>query len=97
LKPLFGEGIEDVVLGGKVAVQRGGRVTDVRRNLAYRDVPVTPFDEQVTCGVENRLTYTLFAVFEIFALLFDDYTPSGYITSPPALSPSQLPGRGETD
>jgi hypothetical protein len=50
----------------------------------------------MTCGVENRLTDALFAVFEIFALLLNDYTPSGYITAPPALSPTQLVGAAPT-
>jgi hypothetical protein len=61
----------------------------VGRDAPYRHVPIPGFDEQNTCGVENRPAHVLFAAFA----WLDDYTLSRYIT-PTALSASQARHRG---
>ena len=53
-EPLFGERQEDVVLAGKIAVDRGRAVLDLLRDLPDRDVLVTLGDKQIARGVQNR-------------------------------------------
>ena len=50
----LGERVEDVVLAGKVAVNRGGAVLDAFGDLSDRDILIALGDEQFARGVENR-------------------------------------------
>ncbi len=53
MEAFLGEGEEDVVLAGEVAVDRCRAVFDFLRDLADRDVLIALCDEEVAGGVQD--------------------------------------------